>query len=125
MADVILPDDVRDFILGHIDSVAELEALLLLRNHAEQNWTIAEAAKRLYVSEAMAAEALARLAADGLCICSDEFYRYHPSSEEQGMTIDRLSEAYAQYLIPVTNLVHNKPARIRKFADAFRFRRDK
>jgi hypothetical protein len=125
MADVILPDDVRDFILGHIDSVAELEALLLLRNHAEQSWTIAEAAKRLYVSEAMAAEALARLAADGLCICSDEFYRYHPSSEEQGMTIDRLSEAYARYLIPVTHLVHNKPARIRKFADAFRFRRDK
>jgi len=35
MSDVILPDDVRDFILGHIDSVAQLEALLLLRNYAE------------------------------------------------------------------------------------------
>jgi chromosomal replication initiation ATPase DnaA len=35
MSDVILPDDVRDFILGHIDSVARLEALLLLRNYAE------------------------------------------------------------------------------------------
>lgn len=124
MADVILPDDVRDFILGHINTVAELEALLLLRNHHEQNWTIGAVAKRLYVSEAMATEALARLAADGLCVCSDEFYRYHPSSEEQGMTIDRLAEAYARYLIPVTNLVHNKPARVQKFADAFRFRRD-
>ena len=125
MSDPILPDDVRDFILGHIDSVAELEALLLLRNYAEQNWTIEAVAKRLYVSEAMAAEALARLAADGLCICSDEFYRYHPSNEEQGITIGRLSEAYAHYLIPITNLVHNKPARIQKFADAFRFRKDK
>ena len=125
MADVILPDDVRDFILAHIDSVAQLEALLLLRNCAEQNWTIEAIAKRLYVSEPMATEALARLAVSGLCVCSDEFYRYYPSSAERGATIDRLCEAYAQYLIPVTNLVHNKPARIQKFADAFRFRRDK
>jgi hypothetical protein len=125
MSDAIIPDDVRDFILGHIDSIAELEALLLLRNYAEQDWTIKAVAKRLYVSEAIAAEVLTRLAAGGLCVCGDECYRYHPSTGEQGATIDRLSDAYAQYLIPVTNLVHNKPARIQKFADAFRFRRDK
>ncbi len=124
MSDVILPQDVRDFIIAHIDSVAALEALLLLRNYTGQAWTIEAVAKRLYVGEAIAAEVLAELAANGLCVCGDRFYRYHPSSEEQSVTIDKLSDVYAQYLIPVTNLVHNKPARIQKFADAFRFRRD-
>jgi hypothetical protein len=30
MSDKYLPDDVRRFVLEHIDSVAQLEALLLL-----------------------------------------------------------------------------------------------
>ena len=125
MSDMILSEDVRDFIVAYIDSIAHLEALLLLRKYAEQSWTTEDVAKRLYVSEPAAAEVLARLTADGLCMCSDALYRYHPSSQEQEITITRLSEAYARYLIPVTNLVHNKPARIQKFADAFRFRKDK
>jgi hypothetical protein len=125
MSDKFLSDDVRNFILEYIDSVAQLEALLLLHKYAEQDWTMEAVAKRLYVSEAVASEVLARLAGDGLCMCGDQFFRYCPSSEERAATIDRLCDAYTQYLIPVTNLVHSKPARIKKFADAFRFRKDK
>jgi hypothetical protein len=125
MSDKFLPDDVRRFILEHIDSVAQLEALLLLHQYAEQNWAIGAVAKRIYASETTAGDALAQLAAAGLCVCGDQFFRYCPSSEEQAATIDRLCEVYAQYLIPVTNLVHSKPVRIQKFADAFRFRKDK
>jgi hypothetical protein len=31
---------------------------------------------------------------------------------------------YAANLIPVTNLIHAKPSRIREFADAFKLRKD-
>ena len=123
MPEPIIPDDVREFLLKKIDSVAELEALLLLRKFAGENWTATELAKRLYVGESAAAELLVRLAVSGLCVAGDGFYRYQPSTEEQRQTVDRLAEAYARSLIPVTNLIHAKPSRIRQFADAFRFRK--
>jgi hypothetical protein len=34
-----IPDEVQGFILSNIDSIVQLEALLLLRNHRQQKWT--------------------------------------------------------------------------------------
>jgi hypothetical protein len=39
--------------------------------------------------------------------------------------IARLADVYARHLIPVTNLIHSKPRRIREFADAFKLRKDR
>jgi hypothetical protein len=44
---------------------------------------------------------------------------------EEARMVDRLADAYAKHLIPVTNMIHAKPRRIREFADAFRFRKDR
>ena len=41
MADDPIPADLRDFILRYIDSVAHLEALLLLRANPETAWQAA------------------------------------------------------------------------------------
>jgi hypothetical protein len=125
MSEAFVPDDVRDFILEHIDTVAQMEALLLLREDADRSWTAAEVARRLYVEETAAAGAVARLAAAGLCVRQDEGCRYEPGNAERRALIDRVADAYSRYLIPVTNIIHDKPARIQKFADAFRFRKDK
>jgi hypothetical protein len=125
MTDGIIPDDVRDFILGHIDSVAQLEALLLLRKGAERDWSAADVAGRLYIDTPAAAELLARLAAEGICGASNGLHRYDPATPELARLIDRLAETYARYLIPVTNLIHAKPSRVQQFADAFRFRKEK
>ena len=66
MTDDVIPGDLRDFILRHIDSVAQLEALLLLRANPNEGWDIEQTAARLYVEQGEVAEALARLCADGL-----------------------------------------------------------
>jgi hypothetical protein len=50
MTDELVPDDVRDFILRHIDSVAQLEALLLLRANPDEDWDAPKTAKRLYTT---------------------------------------------------------------------------
>lgn len=71
MADDLIPEDLRDFILRHIDSIAQLEALLLLRRNPEETWTAEASAKRLYISEADATHVLDRLCADGLLRCSE------------------------------------------------------
>jgi hypothetical protein len=121
MPDDIIPEDLRDFILRHFDSIAQLEALLLLRRHPDETWDAARTAKRLYIGEQEVADILARLCADGLLHCHDAQYRYGGGQEAM---IDRLADVYARHLIPVTNLIHTKPRRIRQFADAFKFRKD-
>ncbi|HEU4825471.1 MAG TPA: hypothetical protein VFS85_03260 [Dongiaceae bacterium] len=125
MADEPIPDDLRDFILKYIDSVAHLEALLLLRANPGETWDIPRTAKRLYITEQQAGEVLGRLCADGLLSCEAEIYRCDGQSAEQKAMIDRLAQAYTRHLIAITNMIHAKPRRIREFADAFKFRKDR
>src|SRR5262249_370374 len=123
--DEVIPDDLRDFILRHIDSITQLEALILLRARADADWDAKRTAARLYAGEQEVAEALARLCADGLLACNEQLYRYHCPTDDLRRMVDRLADAYAHHLIPVTNMIHAKPRRIREFADAFKFRKDR
>jgi hypothetical protein len=125
MADEPIPDEVRDFILRHIDSVAQLEALLLLRANPGESWTVGGAAKRLYAGEPEIADVLTRLCEDGLVSVADSIYRYDAATAGQRSLVDRLADVYSRHLIPVTNMIHAKPRRIREFADAFKFRKDR
>jgi hypothetical protein len=124
MADDPIPADIRDFIQRHIDSVAQLEALLLMRSNLDKSWDVAATAKRLYASEQEIAGVLERLCTDGLLDCKDGTYRYECASEVQEK-IDRLATAYSRHLIPVTTMIHAKTSRIREFADAFKFRKER
>ncbi|WP_284735500.1 hypothetical protein [Dongia deserti] len=119
-----IPADLRDFILRYIDSVAHLEALLLLRANPQTSWDVPAVAARLYTSEAQAGEVLAQLCGEGLIASENDLYRYAGQSAETLAMIDRLAEFYSKQLIPITNLIHGKPRRIRQFADAFKFRKD-
>lgn len=128
MADDPIPADVRAFVLAYIDSIAQLEALLLLRGRPQPEWTVAEVAQRLYISEEQTAAVLARLVADSLVVSSPTppvRFAFRPASAELAGAVDRLADTYRGHLVPVTNLVHSKPkTRIREFADAFRIRKD-
>jgi len=125
LADDLIPENLRDFILRHIDSIAQLEALLLLRRNPDETWTAEAAAKRLYISEADAANVLDRLCTDGLLHCNDHLYRFAGQSDEQRQMVDRLADTYSRHLIQVTNLIHTKPRRLREFADAFKIRKER
>ncbi len=124
MADLI-PEDLRDFILRHIDSIAQLEALLLLRRNLSEAWTAEVGARRLYISEAEATNALDQLCESGLLTCDEGRYRFDPQSDEQRQMVERLAESYSRHLIPVTNLIHGKPRRLREFSDAFKIRKER
>jgi hypothetical protein len=124
MVDDGIPAELREFITNSIDSVGQLEALLLLRNNADEGWDAPQLARRLYVSEAEAAAILAHLVEQGFVTEQDAPYRYDRAGP-QAAVIDRLAEAYAHQLIPITRLIHEKPRQIRAFADAFKLKRDK
>jgi hypothetical protein len=122
MTDDVVASDIRDFLLAHIDSIAQLEALLLARANPGEPWDAAKTARRLYVSEPESDEALARLCAEGLLSQSEDGYRYAGLAPEKAGMVDRLADTYATHLIPITNIIHQKPRRIREFADAFKFK---
>ena len=56
-----VPAEVREFLLACIDSVAELEALLLLRENPGQDWDATTLARRLYVTDTEGAKILDHL----------------------------------------------------------------
>jgi hypothetical protein len=124
-----IPDDVAQFVVEKIDSVAQMEALLLLRSDPQQEWNLESLAKRLYIDEKQTAEALEGLCADGFLVTTitePPQYRYQPSSENLRQMVDRVSDIYSKHLVPITNLIHSKPkTRVQEFADAFRLRKEK
>jgi len=121
-----IPEAVRRLIAERIDSVPELEALLLFREGGSREWSADEAGKRLYVSTTVAAHVLNVLTERGFFAAADDRYRYDPESPDLAETIDLLAAAYSRHLVEVTHLVHSKPSRnVRDFANAFRFRKPK
>jgi hypothetical protein len=121
-----IPNDIRQFILRSIDSIAQLEALLLLRANPWEKWDVRAVAKRLYIAEQEAAPLLANLCEQRLILLGESGeHVYQPASADLTQMVDRLAEIYTRQLVPVTNLIHSKPrTRIQEFADAFRLRKD-
>ena len=128
MVTSIIPEDVQKFILQNIDSVAQLEGLLLLRNTPARELSADAISEQLYITREETAELLNRLVARGLLAestTSQPLYRYQPASPEIDVIVEHVADAYARYLVPVTHLVHSKSrTRIQEFADAFWIRKE-
>lgn len=119
-----MPNEVARFIATDIESVEQLEVLLLLRAAPDKQWTAEEVARALVSRVDSAADWLARMAQRRLLKRLDGRYRYSPSTPEVAVTIDRLAESFAKYRVTVVGLIFSKPSeRVRLFSDAFRIRR--
>ncbi len=129
MNEVIIPDDVKLFILQNIDSIAQWEGLLFLRAHREKEWDAPTIARNLYIRETQAAQILAQLSSQGFLAITlsgpTVLYRYEPKTPELEPLLARAADHYARYLVPMTNLIHAQhKSRIQEFADAFKLRKD-
>jgi hypothetical protein len=118
-----LPDEVREFVERNLDTVAQLEGLLLMRESATARWSAPQLAARLYISAQDAQTVLAALHRRQLLEVADGEFGYAPANEGLRVGVDRLAAAYPRHLIAITRLIHAKPsASVRNFADAFRLR---
>ena len=120
-----VPGEIRAFVSACIETVAELEALLLLREVPSQDWDAAALARRLYIGESEGTKILDHLAACELAARTDAGFRYHVRDGERQRLVDRLAETHARHLVPLTRLIHERASGMRKFADAFKFRKDR
>jgi hypothetical protein len=122
--DEIVPPAVQQFVMDRIDSIAQLEAILMMRNAPDTWWPSSTLAERLYIADATCRAELDALCQQGLVLGKEQdigwSYRYAPSNGELREFVDRLVYYYAHHLVPISNLIHAKPrTRIHEFADAF------
>lgn len=121
-----LPHTLEQFLRQRIDSVGELEALLLAFRSPGRSWAAPEVASRLYVGENEARSILARLVDHGLLEEIDGKFVFRPRDEALAPQVEELEKFYATHLIAISNLIHSKKsARIQEFADAFTLKRRK
>lgn len=123
------PLDVRRFIADSIDSVEQLEVLLLLRRSSDRAWSTDEVSRAVYTHPNAAARRLAALLGLGLLTANGEGperrYRYAPADPAKSETVDRLAMLYQERRVAVITLIYSKPLdQVQAFADAFRLRRE-
>ena len=122
-----LPEDVHRFLHQHIDSVEQLEVLLLLRRSPERGWTSDEVASTVYSHPTSVVRRLALLLGQGLLRETEAgCYQYAPRTAELHAAVTHLDEMYRERRVAVITLIASKPVQnVRAFSDAFRIRRKK
>jgi hypothetical protein len=71
-----VPQDVKRFLDAYIDSVEQLETLILVSENPERTWTAAEVSDRLKTSRGSVEIRLAALAGHGLLHQADGTFSY-------------------------------------------------
>jgi len=122
-------EDLKRFIIQHIDSVEKLEVILFLFKHADTAWTAAAISEKIRTNPDSIAYRLVDLHRLGLLETSSEdqgtSYRFRPESPNLDALIVALAKAYAERRVSLINLIFSKPIEnVKGFAEAFRLRKD-
>jgi hypothetical protein len=116
----VIPDSVRKFIADHIDSVEQLEVLILLREHRDRAITVEAINTQIRSSTTSVRGRLDALVRRGLVEQEGTVYRYAPPAELDGVMAE-LTRNYAEQRFTVIELIFARPTdKLRAFADAFR-----
>jgi hypothetical protein len=117
------------FIIEQIDSVPQLEALLLLFNSRPKVWSIETMANSLYVRSDMAARILDSLLQRNLIAVDShrpDVFFYASEDDYQNRLVEAVDAVYRKEVVRVSSLIHSKgSAGVRDFARAFRIKKDK
>lgn len=129
MAREDVPTPVLNFIRENIESVEQLEILLLLYQKNDRSWTPDEVARELRSSPQSARKRLAVFELKGFVRQIDptsNSYQYDPRDISIDERIKALAEAYQLRRVTIIDVIFSKPnEKIQVLADAFKFREDK
>jgi hypothetical protein len=121
------PAELRQFIARHVESIAQLEALLILRQDAQRAWCSEQLAQRLYITPEMGAALLADLERRGFAVRlpEDRAYQYRSPNTADDQLVADLAALYQSRRVAVITEIYSKPVnKVQTFADAFRLRRE-
>jgi DNA-binding IclR family transcriptional regulator len=127
MAPPDIPAEIRAFIADRIDTVPQLEALLMMSASPEVTWTVEEISARTYINLPAARLVLESLQGRGL-VAPDAAaggYRFDPVNPADTALVARVGEFYRSNLVLVATTIHDKAsASVREFARAFDFKKE-
>jgi len=120
-----LPPELRAFLHSCIDSIEQIEILLLLQR-SNRAWIARAVGAELALIGPAARSHLEMLAARGLlqiAIDKDVSYRYAPKSADLRRYGDQLALHYADSPTTILRCIASSPRRsVKQFADAFKLR---
>lgn len=121
-----VPEVIDRFLARYVDSVEQLEILLLLASHPSRRWSAEEVAAAVYSTPDSVLRRLGRLLADGLFqlgSTSDPGYYYAPRTPELAEAVQQLESCYRERRVAIITLIASRPMdNVRAFSDAFRLR---
>jgi hypothetical protein len=120
-------EDVLQFIADRIDTVPELEALLLLWEQRPTPMSVKQLSSRLFVPRGIGAAVIRSLVRRKLAMEPEggAEYAYDSAWEPDQEFMGRVAATYRRNLIRVTRLIHSKaPPSVLEFARAFEPRKD-
>ena len=121
-------EQVDRFILDEIDSVPQLEALLLIWNNRPKKWSSEDMAKALYDKADVTQGILRSLAQRGLireAPGEEPRYTAIADSPETEAMLEAVDDIYKREIVRISTMIHSKASRaVRDFARAFRFTKE-
>lgn len=122
-----ISDLASAFIVDHIESVEQLEILLLIHRTAPKPVLAADAASELRIDAASAQRRMEDLAARGLLDQDHPGFVYRANNPRDA-GVRALGDAYRERRVSVITLIFSKPAKVtadpaRALADAFKLKR--
>jgi hypothetical protein len=103
-----LPEHVRTLIESHIESVQQVEILVLLRAAAERGWAAGELCRSLHLSAAVCEGWIDRFAAAGIVTRTDERILYAAGTPHDP-AVDDLLDLYSRRRHSVIESIYGKP----------------
>ena len=128
MSSDALPPPVKQLLAQHIQSVEQLEVLLLLRSQPQRAWVAAEVYDVIRSSQSSIAARLKDFTAAGFLLEENgngPTYRYAPKDENLRSALDQTAAAYQTWRIRVIEAIFAPEIDpVQSFADAFKLRKD-
>ena len=126
MSQDALPESALRFIAKYVVSVEQLEILLLISEPPEKLWQMEEVFLRIQSSRGSVQERLALLERQGFLASTGNppAFRYRPTSPELAAGVEALRPLYRGRRVKVVEAIYAVPDSVRRFAEAFKLRKD-
>ncbi len=120
-----LSQEISDFLTRYIDSVEQLEIILLLNSTHPKAWTSAEISAHLHSTTQSIDQRLSDLEKDHLISTSNGQFAYNTSDPLRNKLMLKLADEYKNRRIRIIEFIFSKPnKKIRSFLNAFKLRKD-
>ena len=121
-----LPAAVVAFLDEYVFTVSQLDVLLLVHEADGAVRTVDDLSRESYLPSRSIAPWLDALVKQGVLEAAGGGYRFAPSDDDLRRVVTEVAECYARRRVSVTRHVYaSKEDPVARFADAFRFRKDR